>query len=111
MISYRESFFDEQDQSLYIVMEYAEEGDLLEQIKLKRKAREHFPEQVVWTAAAHLLTGLRSLHALKVLHRDLKSANIFVSQSLFKIGDLNVSKVLKDQLAHTQTGTPYYASP
>ena len=42
----------------------------------------------------------------------MKSANIFVSEDgKYKLGDLNVSKVLKKGLAYTQTGTPYYASP
>jgi NIMA (never in mitosis gene a)-related kinase len=27
------------------------------------------------------------------------------------IGDLNVSKVARNNLVYTQTGTPYYASP
>jgi NIMA (never in mitosis gene a)-related kinase len=48
---------------------------------------------------------------MKIVHRDLKSANIFISDGHYKIGDLNVSKILKIGLAHTQTGTPYYASP
>ena len=56
--------------------------------------------------------GIRSLHENKILHRDLKSANIFLFQDgTYKLGDLNVSKILKGGLAHTQTGTPYYASP
>lgn len=33
------------------------------------------------------------------------------SAGVYKLGDLNVSKVLKKGLAHTQTGTPYYCSP
>jgi NIMA (never in mitosis gene a)-related kinase len=41
----------------------------------------------------------------------MKSANIFLSGGLYKLGDLNVSKVNKGRLAYTQTGTPYYASP
>ena len=48
---------------------------------------------------------------MKVVHRDLKSANIFISNEIYKLGDLNVSKVTKKGLAYTQTGTPYYASP
>jgi len=52
------------------------------------------------------------LHDKKILHRDLKAANVFVSEAgVYKLGDLNVSKVLKKGLAYTQTGTPYYASP
>ena len=56
--------------------------------------------------------GLKSLHDRKILHRDLKAANVFITaDGLYKLGDLNVSKVLKKDMAQTQTGTPYYASP
>jgi NIMA (never in mitosis gene a)-related kinase len=41
------------------------------------------------------------------MHRD----NIFISNGCYKLGDLNVSKIVKNKLAYTQTGTPYYASP
>ena len=46
------------------------------------------------------------------MHRDLKSANLFLCKNgLLKIGDLNVSTIAKNDLALTQTGTPYYTSP
>lgn len=48
---------------------------------------------------------------MKIVHRDLKTANIFISNGNYKLGDLNVSKVTKKGFAYTQTGTPYYASP
>ena len=42
----------------------------------------------------------------------MQSANIFLSKTgQIKIGDLNVSKIAKDGLLHTQVGTPYYCSP
>ena len=48
----------------------------------------------------------------KILHRDLKWANVFMNKDgTVKLGDLNVSKVAKMGLVYTQTGTPYYASP
>jgi NIMA (never in mitosis gene a)-related kinase len=56
--------------------------------------------------------GLKVLHDLKILHRDMKSANVFLFKNgSAKLGDLNVSKVAKNKLLHTQTGTPYYAAP
>ena len=49
---------------------------------------------------------------MKIFHRDLKSANVFLyKDGNAKLGDLNVSKVAKKGLLYTQTGTPYYASP
>lgn len=59
----------------------------------------------------NVLLGLSVLHEMNIIHRDLKSANIFISDGVYKLGDLNVSKLLKQSLAYTQTGTPYYASP
>ena len=56
--------------------------------------------------------GLKALHDIQILHRDLKSANIFLNRDgTAKLGDMNVSKVAKKGLLYTQTGTPYYASP
>jgi NIMA (never in mitosis gene a)-related kinase len=53
------------------------------------------------------------MHNLKIMHRDLKCANIFLYNDLTaKLGDMNVSKVTNSKgLNYTQTGTPYYASP
>ncbi len=50
-----------------------------------------------------MILGLRALHNLSVLHRDLKSANIFLSRDgvVAKVGDLNVSKVAKMGLLYT----------
>lgn len=58
------------------------------------------------------MRGLKTLHDLKIAHRDIKCANLFITkEGVIKLGDLNVSKVAKMGLLSTQTGTPYYASP
>ena len=55
---------------------------------------------------------MKKLHGMKIVHRDIKSANIFLYRNgVAKLGDLNVSKVAKRGLVYTQTGTPYYACP
>ena len=42
----------------------------------------------------------------------MQSANVFLSKNgPSKLGDMNVSKIAKNGLLYTQTGTPYYASP
>ena len=112
VISYKEAFFDEKDSSLGIVMEYADKGDLFQLITERKKTKNYFTEQEVWKVFIQLLKGLKALHDFKILHRDIKSANVFLFQGgICKLGDLNVSKVARKSLAYTQTGTPYYASP
>ncbi len=93
-------------------MEYADKGDLFQRITTCKKTNAHFEEVDIWKIFIQMVKGLKALHELKIMHRDLKSANIFLySDGLAKLGDLNVSKVAKKGLGYTQTGTPYYASP
>lgn len=60
-----------------------------------------------------LTVALKQMHECQIIHRDLKSANVLVTEDLscVKITDMNVSKVMKKDFAKTQTGTPFYASP
>ena len=112
VISYKEAFFDEKDSTLGIVMEFADRGDLYQKIVEHKKSAKFFEETDIWRIFIQLVKGLKALHDLKILHRDLKSANVFLlSDGTAKLGDLNVSKVARRGLGYTQTGTPYYASP
>ena len=112
VISYKEAFIEEEKETLCIVMEYADKGDLYQKIVHLKKIGCLIEEIDAWKIFIQMVRGLKSLHDLKILHRDLKSANIFLfSDGTAKIGDLNVSKVAQKGLGYTQTGTPYYASP
>ncbi len=93
-------------------MEYADDGDLESKITKHQKNKTNFSENELWSYLIQMIQGLKSLHDNKIMHRDLKSANVFMMKNgLLKLGDLNVSKVVKMGLVYTQTGTPYYASP
>ena len=112
VVSYKEAFFDEKDNTLCIVMEFADRGDLYQKIVEHKKTAKFFEESDIWRIFIQLVKGLKALHDLKILHRDMKSANVFLfSNGSAKLGDLNVSKVARRGLGYTQTGTPYYASP
>ncbi|KAL4428915.1 hypothetical protein ABPG74_017505 [Tetrahymena malaccensis] len=112
VIAYKEAIYDEQSECLFVIMEYAAGGDLHQQVKNCIKSKTYLDENQIWIWAIQMLYGLKALHDLKILHRDLKCANIFLdSRRNAKIGDLNVSKITQANLARTQVGTPYYTSP
>ena len=112
IIGYKEAFFDENSKTLNIVMEFADDGDMSKKIKYNLKHGLLFRENIIWNYLIQTLEGLNYLHEKKIIHRDLKSANLFLMKDgTLKIGDLNVSKIAKMGLAYTRTGTPYYASP
>jgi len=95
-----------------IIMEYADDGDLFQKIVEHKKRKIYIDEKKVWKVAIQMLSGIKTLHEMNILHRDLKSANVFLyKDGTAKIGDMNVSKIAKKGLLYTQTGTPYYASP
>ena len=112
IISYKEAFIDSDPQALCIIMEYADDGDVFQKIVMHQKNNTLFEEEFIWKIFITVVKGLKALHDLEIMHRDLKSANVFLNKDgSSKLGDLNVSKVLDKGLSYTQTGTPYYASP
>ena len=113
IVNYKEAFLEGKDSSLCLVMEYADKGDLSKRIEEQKKRNKYFNERDIWRIFIQLVKGLKSLHDLNILHRDIKSSNIFLfSDGTAKLGDLNVCKILsKDILGKTQAGTPSFAAP
>ncbi|EAS04367.2 plant dual-specificity MAP kinase kinase family domain protein (macronuclear) [Tetrahymena thermophila SB210] len=114
IISYKQAIYDEGVNQLCVIMEYAEGGDLARIIRHASKAGKYIEEDMIWSYAIQMTIGIKALHDLNILHRDLKAANVFLDkyQTRAMLGDLNVSKKLQvNGLLYTQTGTPYYASP
>jgi serine/threonine protein kinase len=96
---------------LSIVMEYASGGDLWKRIC---EAYTHFPEAQIVTWLRELCLGLQHIHSRHILHRDIKSQNVFLdADDHCKIGDFGISKMLDntDDFAHTIVGSPFYLSP
>lgn len=113
IVGYRESFIDPTTEDLCVVMNFAGGGDLSSKIKECREKKVRLPENLVIKFFYQLTSALYELHIRNVIHRDLKTANIFLSDDWKNVilGDMNVSKIVKNTFAYTQTGTPYYASP
>lgn len=62
---------------------------------------------------AQITLSLLALHSKQILHRDIKTQNIFIKSGVLKLGDFGISKALAsvDDLAQTKCGTPYFMPP
>jgi NIMA (never in mitosis gene a)-related kinase len=94
IISYKESFIEDSTACLCIVMDYADGGDLYNKILSYKKKGQNMPEKEVWHYFIQIIRGLATLHDMKIIHRDIKCANLFITkEGVLKLGDLNVSKI------------------
>eukprot|EP01065_Artemidia_motanka_P013497 TRINITY_DN1749_c0_g1_i1.p1 TRINITY_DN1749_c0_g1~~TRINITY_DN1749_c0_g1_i1.p1 ORF type:complete len:465 (+),score=132.50 TRINITY_DN1749_c0_g1_i1:52-1395(+) len=114
IIEYVEDF--EEDSNLYIVMEFANCGDLDRQIRSRSREQKMFQEHEVLFMFLQLAMALDHIHTRKMLHRDLKAANIFLtSNGMVKLGDFGFShgyeETVSNAVAKTFCGTPYYLAP
>ncbi|CAM9397888.1 unnamed protein product, partial [Choristocarpus tenellus] len=112
IVNYVESFSN--NRILHIVMGYADGGDLAQAIECQRRVSKPFAEEEVMRIFVQLCLALRHVHSHKILHRDLKSQNVFLTKAgVVKLGDFGIAKLLdsSEACARTQIGTPYYLSP
>jgi len=112
IIAYHEAF--KSKTQLCIIMDFAAGGDLAHRITKQSKSRIKFPETEVAAWTVQLLLALKYLHERKVLHRDIKPQNVFLTgKNMVKLGDFGIARVLESTAANarTQIGTPFYISP
>jgi NIMA (never in mitosis gene a)-related kinase len=116
IVRYLDRVVDREQAKVYIVMEYCEGGDLAQLVRKERKTGRYLPEDLIWSIFSQISQALYACHSHspKILHRDLKSSNVFLTPDLtIKLGDFGLSRLLGDQsdYAYTRVGTPYYMSP
>ncbi|XP_050956457.1 serine/threonine-protein kinase Nek5 isoform X2 [Labeo rohita] len=111
IVAFYKSFHDRNN--LYILMEYCDAGDLMNRIRMQRG--KPFTEQQIVDWFVQICLGLKHIHDRKILHRDIKAQNIFLTQGGLKVklGDFGIARMLNStmELARTCVGTPYYLSP
>ena len=79
------------------------------------------PEDLIWDWFLQIASAIQYLHSKKILHRDVKTQNVFLTLNnqvnltfiKIKLGDFGISKILENTLdfANTFLGTPYFLSP
>ena len=110
IVDYVESF--QERGCLFIVMGYADGGDLAQ--KIEKAGRKLFSEDEILHDFIEIALGIKYIHDRKILHRDLKGQNVFLMKDgTVKLGDFGIARVLEHtfQVCKTQIGTPYYLSP
>ncbi|KAK3727806.1 hypothetical protein QZH41_008227, partial [Actinostola sp. cb2023] len=98
--------------SLYIVLELVEGGELFDRVKKEKRLEEPSVKLLFY----QMLTAVKYLHDKNVTHRDLKPENVLLasdkSDTLIKITDFGLSKMVGEQsLMKTLCGTPSYLAP
>eukprot|EP00928_Gymnodinium_smaydae_P070891 TRINITY_DN54633_c0_g1_i1.p1 TRINITY_DN54633_c0_g1~~TRINITY_DN54633_c0_g1_i1.p1 ORF type:complete len:454 (+),score=98.61 TRINITY_DN54633_c0_g1_i1:76-1362(+) len=99
---------------LCLVMDFADGGDLCAAVKERARSKIPFEESAVLECFAQVADAVRYVHAQKMVHRDIKSRNIFLCRTgRALLGDFGLVRLLEStcELAHTRVGTPYYLSP
>ncbi|XP_058035892.1 serine/threonine-protein kinase Nek5 isoform X1 [Ahaetulla prasina] len=109
------AFYDslQEKNNLYIMMEYCDGGDLMKRINMQYGVL--FDENKILGWFVQIALGLKHIHDRKILHRDIKTQNIFLSSNgiTAKLGDFGIARMLNNtmEFASTCVGTPYYLSP
>ena len=107
IVTYIESFRS-RDHHLNIVMAFCEGGDLY--TKLKYRKKQLLPEDQILEWFIQITLALQYMHQRSILHRDLKTQNIFLTKNdIVKVGDLGIARILNNNgadLATTVIGTP-----
>jgi NIMA (never in mitosis gene a)-related kinase len=113
IIKFKEVFLQRKPKpALNIVTEFADGGDLNQKIEKQKKVP--FSEAQILDYLTQICLALQHIHKKKIIHRDLKSGNIFLMKSgMVKVGDFGIAKGLQStwEKAKTLVGTPYFLSP
>ena len=109
-------FYDSFENENYftIIMEYCEGLDLSHFISEHCKNQKNIEKNIIYHIISDTCLGLKEIHNKKLIHRDIKPQNLFLTKDLrVKIGDFGTSKQLsaENRYAKTQVGTMMYMAP
>ena len=110
IIKFKEVFIQRKPvETLNIVTEYADDGDLEQ--KIKEQKNKPFTETEILDYFTQVCLALQYLHKKKIIHRGLKSSIVFLMKSgIVKLGSFHISKSLK-RVENKMAQSVYYLSP
>lgn len=102
----------ETENTIYMIMDFLEGGQLLEMLRTNRKV----PESEIVKIFIHILNGVAYLHENNIMHRDIKPENILFNTNTENrepvIVDLGLATAEDEQeYLYPRCGTPGYVAP
>ena len=101
----------EDEENIYIIMEYCKQGELFDYIVKNEKLSEEEASIFFY----QLINGIEHIHSKDIAHRDLKPENLLLDENnVLKIIDFGLSHEFfgdGDELLKTKCGSPSYAAP
>lgn len=111
IVNYYGSYYSKKTNTFWLILEYCPAGSVID---LMLSMNRTYTEQEISTIMKNVLKGLILIHSKNLIHRDIKAANIFLSEDGFaKLGDFGVGTKLGigDYFRNSKKGSPYWMSP
>ena len=111
IVNYYGSYFSRNTNTLWLILEYCSSGSAIDLMIAMNRT---FTEIEISTIMENVLQGLITIHSINLIHRDIKGANILLSEDGYaKLGDFGVGIRLTGDAGYrnSKKGSPYWMSP
>ena len=111
IVNYYGSYYSNKTNTLWLILEYCPAGSIID---LMLSMNRVYTEEEISTIIKNVLQGLILIHSKNLIHRDIKAANIFLSEDGHaKLGDFGVGTKLgiDNCFRNSKKGSPYWMSP
>ena len=97
-------FISPQNRNIYIITEYADDGNLEIKLEEQKEKGEQFQENQIIDWLTQCCLALQYIHDENIIHRNIKPSNIFcMKMGYIKLGDFGIAKLLDKSINKTNT--------
>ena len=110
ILKYYGSYYSRETNTIWLILEYCAAGSAVD---LMLSMGRTLSEVEVSTIMEMVLKGLIYIHKLNLIHRDIKGANIMLSEDGYaKLGDFGIGiQMTDDEYRTSKKGSPHWMSP